>query len=83
MSVACNLPDGNFLYLCMLKWYLIYRCSIAREIRFFYPFEVQLMDRQSYDENERGRSAHSEYKKSQIQTAMRRVMGNLVDADRV
>lgn len=54
-----------------------------REIRFFYPFEVQLMDLQSYEENERGRSAHSEYKKSQVQTAMRRVMGTLVDAARV
>ncbi|MCM2322156.1 MAG: TIGR04552 family protein [Oligoflexia bacterium] len=47
---------------------------IQREIRFFYPYEVQLVDRKSADENEKGRSAHSEYKRAQVQTAMRRVM---------
>lgn len=57
--------------------------KVQREVRFFYPFEVQLMDVKSFEENERGRSAHSEYKKAQTQTAMRRVMGVLADADRV
>lgn len=56
--------------------------NIQREIRFFYPFEVQLVDKHSAEENEKGRSAHSEYKKAQITTALRRVMGNLVDAAR-
>jgi uncharacterized protein (TIGR04562 family) len=55
---------------------------IQKEVRFFYPFELQLMDRQSAEENERGRSAHSEYKKAQVQTALRRVMGSLVDFPR-
>ncbi len=53
-----------------------------REFRFFYPYEVQLMDKASAEENERGRSAHSEYKKAQVQTALRRVMGALVDVAR-
>lgn len=51
---------------------------MQREVRFFYPYEVQLMDEQSFEENERGRSAHSEYKKAQVQTALRRVMGSLI-----
>jgi uncharacterized protein (TIGR04562 family) len=55
---------------------------IQREIRFFYPFEVQIMDQHSAEENERGKSAHSEYKKAQITTAMKRVMSNLIDAAR-
>ncbi|MFN7685357.1 MAG: TIGR04552 family protein [Oligoflexia bacterium] len=55
---------------------------VPREFRFFYPFEVQLMDRVSAEENERGRSAHSEYKKAQVQTALKRVMGALVDFGR-
>lgn len=50
---------------------------LPREVRFFYPFEIQVVDRQSAIENEKGKSAHSEYKKSQIQTAMTRVMGSL------
>jgi uncharacterized protein (TIGR04562 family) len=55
---------------------------LQREIRFFYPYEVQVVDRVAAEENERGRSAHSEYKKAQVQTALRRVMGVLVDAVR-
>jgi len=51
---------------------------LQREIRFFYPFEVQIVDVKSGEENEKGRSAHSEYKKAQVQTALRRVMGNFV-----
>jgi uncharacterized protein (TIGR04562 family) len=56
--------------------------NIQREVRFFYPYEVQLMDEASFEENEKGRSAHSEYKKAQIQTAMKRVMGALADVVR-
>jgi len=55
---------------------------VQKEIHFFYPFEVQVMDQRSFEENEKGRSAHSEYKKAQLQTALRRVMGSLVDAAR-
>ncbi len=52
---------------------------LAREVRFFYPYEVQLLDIQSHEENERGRSAHSEYKKAQALTALKRVMGPLAN----
>lgn len=48
--------------------------SIQREIRFFYPFEVQVADEKSHQKNLEGSSAHSAYKKSQIQTAMKRVL---------
>lgn len=52
---------------------------LQREVRFFYPFEVQVVDENSNEENEKGRSAHSEYKQAQVQTALRRVMGSLAD----
>ena len=52
---------------------------IQREVRFFYPYEVQVVDQQSFEENEKGRSAHSEYKRAQLQTALRRVMGTLAE----
>ena len=55
---------------------------IQKEVRFFYPFEVQIMDQKSAEENEKGRSAHSEYKRAQLQTALRRVMGPLADGTR-
>jgi uncharacterized protein (TIGR04562 family) len=52
---------------------------LQREVRFFYPFECQVVDEKSNEDNEKGRSAHSEYKKAQAQTALRRVMGSLAD----
>ncbi|OFZ19882.1 MAG: hypothetical protein A2X94_14575 [Bdellovibrionales bacterium GWB1_55_8] len=55
---------------------------IQREVRFFYPYEIQVFDRQSAEDNERGRSAHSEYKRAQVLTAMKRVMGALADVAR-
>lgn len=54
---------------------------LKREVRFFYPFEVQIMDELSHEENEKGRSAHSEYKRAQIRTAMGRVLGPLLKAE--
>lgn len=53
---------------------------IQKEVRFFYPFEVQVLDQASAEENEKGRSSHSEYKRAQVQTALRRVMGALAGA---
>ncbi len=50
---------------------------VQRMIRFFYAYEIQVMDEHSYIENEKGRSAHTEYKKAQQQAAMMRVMGAL------
>jgi len=55
---------------------------VQREVRFFYPYEVQVVDQKSAEENERGRSAHREYKKAQVQTAMKRVMGAFLQNDR-
>lgn len=54
---------------------------VNREVRFFYPYEVQVVDQRSFEENERGRSAHSEYKRSQKNTAMRRVLGQLMEGN--
>jgi len=52
---------------------------IPREIRFFYPFEVQILDQMSADESKKGISAHSTYKQSQIQSALKRVMSALIN----
>ena len=50
---------------------------IQRVTRFFYPYEIQVMDEISYIENEKGRSAHAHYKLAQQKAAMVRVMGAL------
>ena len=54
--------------------------TIQKMVRFFYPFEVQVVDQLSYIENEKGRSAHVEYKRAQQNSAMVRVMGSLVQS---
>jgi len=55
---------------------------LQKEVRFFYPYEIQVVDVKSHEQNEQGRSAHSEYKKAQVATALKRVMGALADAAR-
>jgi uncharacterized protein (TIGR04562 family) len=52
---------------------------IQRVVRFFYPYEIQVMDEKSFIENEKGRSAHKEYKKAQQRAALIRVMGVLAE----
>jgi uncharacterized protein (TIGR04562 family) len=52
---------------------------IARDIRFFYPFEVQIVDLENYKINTEGEASHQDYKKSQLKTAMNRVLRPIID----
>ncbi|MBY0516158.1 MAG: TIGR04552 family protein [Bacteriovoracaceae bacterium] len=52
---------------------------ISRDVRFFYPFEVQITDEQSHSQNTQGEASHQEYKKSQIKSAMRRIFKPLIE----
>ncbi len=53
--------------------------SIATEVRFFYPFEVQITDEKSHYENTKGEASHHEYKKSQVNSALKRLFTNLIE----
>ena len=53
--------------------------SIARDVRFFYPFEVQITDIGSHEKNTEGEASHIEYKKSQLDSAMIRLFKPLID----
>ncbi len=55
---------------------------IAREQRFFYPFEVQIMDRSNFEESESGRASHAAYKAAQAKMAMHRVLGQLIPSSK-
>lgn len=46
-----------------------------RNFRFFYPFEVQIMDQETYNRNLAGPMAHDEYKARQRSKARERVFG--------
>ncbi len=47
----------------------------SREFRFFYPFEIQIMDQETYARNLAGPMAHDEYKNRQKAKARQRVLG--------
>jgi uncharacterized protein (TIGR04562 family) len=52
---------------------------IARDVRFFYPYEIQIVDQDSHIENTQGEASHQEYKRAQKISAMNRVFGELLD----
>lgn len=53
--------------------------SIARDVRFFYPFEVQITDVEGNSINTAGEASHQEYKKAQVLSAMKRIFKPLLD----
>ena len=53
--------------------------SISQDIRFFYPYEVQITDLQSHEENTDGEASHQEYKKSQLTSALLRLFKPLLE----
>ncbi|CAM2067874.1 TIGR04552 family protein [Sulfidibacter corallicola] len=48
---------------------------IEKELAFYFDYEIQLMDRHSYEASISGPASHDAYKRRQIQTARRRVLG--------
>jgi uncharacterized protein (TIGR04562 family) len=52
---------------------------ISRDVRFFYPFEVQLTDYESHIRNTQGEASHDEYKKAQLRSAMKRIFKPLIE----
>lgn len=52
---------------------------VARDIRFFYPFEIQVVDKEAYQANMHGEASHQEYKNQQVKSAMRRVFKGLIE----
>jgi uncharacterized protein (TIGR04562 family) len=52
---------------------------VARDIRFFYPYEVQVVDVDAFKENTEGDASHQEYKRQQVQSAQRRLFKKLLE----
>ncbi len=53
--------------------------GIAKDVRFFYPFEVQITDLEGHKINTEGEASHQEYKKAQIISAMNRLFKPLIE----
>jgi len=54
-----------------------------RPARFFFPYEVQILDHISYERARNGRASHEVYKARQREAIRQRVLGPLVAADEV
>lgn len=52
---------------------------IARDVRFFYPYEVQIIDEQAHKNNTEGEASHQDYKNAQVISAMKRVFSSLLE----
>lgn len=50
--------------------------------QFFFPFEIQILDEESFNETRMGRASHEEYKKIQISAARKRVLLNVLKYQR-
>lgn len=52
---------------------------LSRDIRFFYPYEIQIVDQESNENNTVGESSHEDYKKAQLKTVVYRVFKDLIE----
>ena len=52
--------------------------SVEKEVRFFFPYEVQIVDQETHQKNSLGDASHQEYKKSQIQSVIKRIFAPLL-----
>ena len=52
---------------------------ISQNVRFFYPFEVQIIDKENQKNNMEGEANHVNYKKNQLRSAMRRLFSPLIE----
>ncbi|WP_243733576.1 TIGR04552 family protein [Bacteriovorax stolpii] len=52
---------------------------VARDIRFFYPYEIQVVDQEAFKANSQGDASHQEYKRQQVRSAMKRVFKSIIE----
>ena len=72
---TCN-PEENELARKVLNMDI---SLVARDIRFFYPYEIQVVDHEAFKANSQGEASHVEYKRHQVRSAMRRVFKALIE----
>jgi uncharacterized protein (TIGR04562 family) len=56
----------------------LHKVGMASEVKFFFPYEVQILDESSFEESRSGRAAHHVYKERQRLAVKRRLFGRRV-----
>lgn len=54
------------------------RVSQEKVLRFFFPYEVQVMDKESYERSQSGDTSHAAYRMRQLRSARTRVLARLL-----
>lgn len=52
--------------------------SLGENFCFFFPYEMQIVDIKTHEENKSGKASHEKYKEKQLISARRRVLGKLL-----
>jgi len=53
--------------------------SLTRDVEFFYPYEIQIVDESTNENNKQGDASHSEYKRIQLISARDRLFGKIIN----
>jgi len=69
--------DTNYKVIKFICRHLVKIKTANGLVRFFYPYEIQIMDYQTYVTNLAGTAAHGEYKRRQRKAAHDRVLGEI------
>lgn len=72
-------PDYRFVKFISRKLIKVGVPGSEHPFRFFYPYEIQIMDYETYTANQRGPLSHHEYKQRQRQAAKLRLFGRYFD----
>lgn len=67
--------EFKFLKFISRRFLRIDRGSQKEPLNFFYPFEIQIVDRETFENNTSGGANHAAYKERQRRAARRRVLG--------
>jgi uncharacterized protein (TIGR04562 family) len=52
--------------------------SLGENFCFFFPYEMQIVDIKTHDDNKSGKASHEKYKEKQLMSARKRVFGKLL-----
>ncbi len=69
--------DYKFMKFITRRLIKIQLPEVGRTVRFFYPFEIQLMDYETYLQSLQGDQSHKAYKARQLESARSRILGFL------
>lgn len=56
----------------------LHKAGMHSEVKFFFPYEVQILDHESFEESRSGRASHTVYKARQRQKVKRRLFGSRI-----